>query len=306
MITVFGGINLDIVMPVARLPRPGETTAGESYALLPGGKGANQALAARRAGAEVAFVGRIGDDDFGRMAIAPLADAGIDLSGLERGAQPTGCAAVCVDAAGENQIAVAAGANWHVEAAQLTGRTFGEDAVLLLQMEVPAAENWKAIGQARRAGARIVLNNAPAGAIPPEALRAIDVLIANEVEWSLIGRALGETADDPLTISRAAGLRYGLTALATLGARGAYLYAGDAALFAPPLDIAMADSTGAGDAFVGAFTAAFQNRLNWAACLAHGAVAGGLACEARGAQTSLPDAAAIAARLGEVGVKTVD
>src|SRR5438309_3167191 len=138
VILVFGSINIDLLVPVRDLPRPGETVLGGDYALLPGGKGANQALAARRAGATVMLAGAVGDDAFAGAALELLRRDGVDLGLLRRAPQPTGCAAIMVGAAGENLIAVASGANAAAVAADVRDEALGRGTILVCQMEVPA------------------------------------------------------------------------------------------------------------------------------------------------------------------------
>ena len=157
MIIVFGSINLDLVTRVEALPRAGETVLGDSYAAHPGGKGANQALAARRAGAEVALVGAVGRDDFAVQALALLRRDGVGLSGVAQVSAPTGAAFIAVDAVGENQIIVASGANTLVKAAQLEALAFSSADTLLLQREVPEAECLAAALLAKAKGARVIL-----------------------------------------------------------------------------------------------------------------------------------------------------
>jgi ribokinase len=165
VILVFGSINIDVLVPVPRLPLPGETVLGGDYALLPGGKGANQALAARRAGAAVMMAGAVGNDAFAGLALENLCRDGVDLGLVRRVERPTGCAAIIVGAEGEhrgeNLIAVASGANLAAIAAGVPGSVLGPETILVCQMEVPAAETAALIHRARAAGARTLLNLAP-------------------------------------------------------------------------------------------------------------------------------------------------
>lgn len=165
MIVVFGSVNVDFVTRVSRIPRPGETTLGPDYAVIPGGKGANQALAARRAGADVALVGAVGQDPFADIALALLRTDGVDCSRVAAVASPTGAAFIAVDDHGENAIVVASGANRQVRADQIEGLTLSSADILLLQREVSEHEAIIAAQRARAAGARVVLNAAPAGPI---------------------------------------------------------------------------------------------------------------------------------------------
>src|SRR5450432_1610223 len=180
MITVFGSINIDLIVPVDALPRPGETVLGPEYRLSAGGKGANQALAAARAGARVRLVGAVGSDDFAERALADLRAAAVDLSGVVRRPDPTGAALICVDRHGENMIVVASGANRRVTADQIDDATLATPGLLLLQLETAPAENWRLIERARRRGWDVLLNAAPAGDIPPKMLRQLDWLAVND------------------------------------------------------------------------------------------------------------------------------
>src|SRR5919108_2860505 len=161
MITVFGSINVDLVCRVRKTPLPGETVLGSDYALIPGGKGANQALAARRAGAQVRMVGAIGDDDIGKVALDELAPGGVDLTSVTRRKGTTGIAIITVDDRGENAIVVSPGANAAVKAAQIPSGGIGAKDTLLLQMEVPHDEVFAAARTGRASGARVVLSVAP-------------------------------------------------------------------------------------------------------------------------------------------------
>src|SRR5436309_12392165 len=162
MVVVFGSINLDLVTRVDRFPQPGETIAGRSFATYPGGKGANQALAAARAGARVQMHGAIGNDGFADAALDLLHVGGVDLAGVRRVAAPTGCATILVASNGENCIAVVSGANAHANPDMLPDIALSRDSVLLLQQEVPIIANAALIMPSPRRGARIVLNAAPA------------------------------------------------------------------------------------------------------------------------------------------------
>src|SRR5712691_2941971 len=148
MILVFGSINVDVLVPVPLLPLPGETVLGGDYALLPGGKGANQALAARRAGAAVRVAGAVGRDSFAGVALQALRRDGVDLDLVRRVDRPTGCALIMVGAQGENLIAVASGANREADAANIPDALLGPATTLVCQMEVPAVQNWALIRRA--------------------------------------------------------------------------------------------------------------------------------------------------------------
>jgi ribokinase len=287
MILVFGSINVDVVFPVPHLPMPGETVLGADYALLAGGKGANQALAARRAGAEVTLIGAVGEDAFAAVALDPLAHAGIDTRLVRHVAQPTGCAAIMVAAGGENAIAVASGANTAVRADQAADALLGPDTILLVQMEVPFAETKALAQRARACGGSVLFNYAPALPVDPRMLEEIDVVVANEGE----ARALGA---DPAALARR--LRRAL--VVTREAAGATAFMAEGGMFAvPALPIVPVDTTGAGDTFVGVLAAALDLGEPLETALRRASAAAGLACLAHGAQTAMPDQAAIDAAL---------
>jgi ribokinase len=300
MIVVFGSVNIDLVVPVERLPRPGETVLGPHYTLVPGGKGANQALAAARAGSAVRMIGRVGRDGFADLALADLKAAGIDLSAMERDALPTGCALIPVDRAGGNLIIVASGANRAAAEGQVADAVLGPETVVMLQMEVPLADNWRLVERAKRRGARIVLNCAPAAPVPRAALAALDWLVVNESEAELLARDLSLSATDARSAGAAIAKTGGTTVIVTLGGEGAVAFAGAAAWTIGTLPITPVDTTAAGDAFVGAFAAATDSGADLPTALHHASVAGGLACTIAGAQPSLPMKAAIESRLRDL------
>ncbi len=292
MIVVFGSVNLDLVARVARLPQPGETIAGSDFATLPGGKGANQALAARRAGAEVAMAGAVGNDAFAGDALSGLSAAGVDLAWVKRAAAPTGVALIHVDASGQNAITIVPGANAAARAAAVPDAALVPGNTLLLQLEVPMEAVCDVAARAKRGGARVVLNAAPIAELPAELLASVDVLIVNAVEAAALAAAL-RIPGAPEAFVAAVHRRHGASAIVTLGAHGA-LAAADQTLFriaAPVVDVV--DTTGAGDAFAGVLAAALDRGASWPEALAQATAAGSLACTARGAQTALPERAAI-------------
>jgi ribokinase len=292
MVVVFGSINVDLVARVARMPLPGETLAGSSFRMSPGGKGANQALAARRAGAQVRMFGAVGRDAFAAGALANLEAEGVDLAGVVALGQSTGVALIHVDPRGENAITVVAGANGAATAGQVPDEALGPTSTLVLQLEVSMDENALLLRRAR--GARVILNAAPASALPDALLRNAGILVVNETEAAVVGATLGlPTAPD--LFARSAATRFRNAVVVTLGARGALAASGDEfiAIAAPVTSIV--DTTGAGDALVGALAAALDRGASLPAALAEGVAAGSLACRAFGAQDALPGRSAIAA-----------
>jgi ribokinase len=287
VILVFGSVNIDLVVPVPHLPAPGETVLGGERALLPGGKGANQALAACRAGAAVTLAGAVGADGFAALALDPLRRAGVDTSLVRETAAPTGCAAIMVSPSGENAIAVAPGANALARAADVPEDPLGSGTLLLVQMEVPVGETAALARRLRARGGRVVLNLAPALPIDLALLHEIDFLLANSGEAARLG-------EPPQVLAR--GLREGL--VVTLGADGAVAYLRDGEEIAvKALPIEPIDTTGCGDTFAGVFAAGIDAGLPLAQALRRASAAAGLAALARGAQSAMPDAGEIDAAL---------
>lgn len=299
MITVFGSLNVDLVTPVERLPGAGETVLGPGYALHPGGKGANQALAARRAGAQVTMVGAVGRDGFAEIALGLLAEDGVDLAHVARVEAPTGAAFIAVDAAGSNQIVVAAGANALARADAVEALKPGEGDMLLLQREVPESECLRAAQAMRGGGGRVILNLAPAGEPAPELLALTDILIVNEHEALILAGSLGWTETEPDAIARRIDGERGIACIVTLGSAGAVGWHGGVRrrLEAPVVDAV--DTVAAGDSFVGAFAAALQAGFGFSCALQRGLAAGSLACTVAGAQPSVPRREAIEALAGK-------
>lgn len=301
MIVVFGSLNVDVMIAVNHLPLPGETVLGPGYELTAGGKGANQALAAARAGASVTMIGSIGTDPLAETAIADLRAAGVDLSHLAKVGDPTGLAAICVDKAGENHVVVASGANRHTKASQMPAALLGPDTLVVMQMEVPLEQNWALIHAAKAKGARILLNAAPAAAIPAEALGLIDWLIVNENEAKQVALDLKVAVEDARQAAANIARATDTTVIVTLGGAGAAAYLGKGGGFeVPALAIKPLDTVGAGDSFVGGFAAAIDRGLDLPQALRHAAVGGALACLKTGAQPSLPTLAEIEKRLPEL------
>ena len=267
-LAVVGSINLDLVVRVARLPRPGETLTQGSFERHPGGKGANQALAAKRLGADVELVGCIGDDDFGREAIVLLDAAGLGLDRLKAVEGPTGIALILVADDGENQIVVVPNAN-----AQLAPEDVRLDRVdgVLCQLEVRQGTSAAAAEQAPF----FCLNAAPTTTVDPRLVQAADLVVVNRYEL------------DALPVPPR------LTAL-TLGAEGAVLLeqGSEVARAAPP-SVEVVDGTGAGDAFTACLVVSHLEGRPWDESLRRACAAGALAASCTGAQTSLPTAAQV-------------
>ena len=298
MLLVFGSINVDLLFKVETLARPGETVLCPSYEVAAGGKGANQAAAAARAGVAVRMIGHVGDDGFGRLMRQAMAAAGVDCASVAASNKPTGIAVIGIDRAGENQIMVASGANLDTRAEQVADAELAPGVTLLCQNEVRSEATFALLERGRTRGARTILNLAPAGPVPPRVLDALDVLVVNQIEAKM---ALGGAADgDRAALARDLAARHALTCVVTLGAAGALAIGPAGGHRLAALAVEPVDTTGAGDAFAGVLAAALDQGHDLAAALARASVAAGLACTRIGAQTSQPDAAEIAARLEEL------
>jgi len=284
-VLVFGSANADLVFAVPELPAPGVTVLGEGVRSFPGGKGANQAVAAARDGAGLIFAGAVGRDAFAEVATAALREAGVDLSRLAVVEAPTGCASICVDPAGRNQIAVAPGANMLARADQVEDAALHPGVVVLLQMEVPPAEVAALIGRAKARGARVVLNLAPPGELPLEALRALDLLVVNEHEAAVLGARLGA--------AEARGLRaaLGVDVIVTMGGEGAVLFRDGAEASVPAFPVTPVDTTGAGDCFCGVLCAGLDRGLPVESAMRRASAAAAIACTRPGAASAMPVAA---------------
>lgn len=295
-VAVLGSTNMDITIKVPQLPVVGETVLGGQWLLSPGGKGANQAVAASRAGAAVAFVSAVGDDEFGAHAVSNLHENGVNTSLLRvlPDAQ-TGVAIIMVDDQGRNIIAVSPGANAlitrsHVDAAE--SEITGAD-VLLAQLEVPIESVERAVETARLAGTRVVLNPAPAptSPLPRKMLAHVDIMIANEIELGQIAVQVGAcTGDDAPRAVLDCGVG---SIIVTLGERGVRIHTREGTSHIDAHKVHAIDTVGAGDAFCGALACAVAEGQDLASAARFANVAGALATTAVGAQSSIPTRAQI-------------
>lgn len=284
MVIVFGSINLDLIFSLPSLPMPGETVLGPSVQIQPGGKGANQAVAAARDGATVIMVGAIGRDALGDGALDLLKQAGVDLNRVRSVQVNTGCAAISVDPAGNNAIAVGSGANLSVDAAQVEQSLLTPDATVVLQMEVSAAQTTEIIARARAANTRIVLNLAPAAALPDDTLRAVDVLVINETEAAWLAAHLKCKAT-----AKSLQNRIGCIAVVlTLGQEGAQVATHNATWNQPAEQVTAVDTTAAGDCFVGVLANQLDSGQDLPASVRRASIAAALCCTRPGSQSSLP------------------
>jgi ribokinase len=299
MITVFGSINMDLIATTDRLPKPGETVAGNGFATAAGGKGANQALAARRAGASVRMAGAVGSDGFAEPALALLDAAGTDLGAVKHVAEPTGTALILVGGDGENVIVVVPGANGTVTAQDATTAVAAltKSDILMLQLEIPGTAVEAALMAAKTAGIRTILNLAPLTADAARLGRMADIVIANETEFELLAGQDGMNAADREAALTRLHAETGQTLIVTLGGDGVIAIRDGILSRAKGLVIEPVDTVGAGDTFCGYFAASLDAGLDFQAALRRAAVAGSLACLTAGAQPSIPVAEAVAARL---------
>jgi ribokinase len=327
-VIVVGSVNVDLVVVASRLPGPGETVTGGDVARHHGGKGGNQAVAAARLGAGVAFVGAVGDDDFGVAARAALVDAGVDVTHLGVAGRPTGVALIVVDERAENLIAVAPGANGSPTAASvaaaLAALAVGPGDVVLASCEIPPDAIRAALVGARASGATSVLNPAPADGLDPATIALADVLTPNEAELALLAAAVGGAAAPapgalpaadaergagaPVAAARdvealARGLLVGSAGRAvvvTLGANGALAVPSDGPAIAVPAALVVpVDTTGAGDAFNGALAVGLAAGQPLGTAARRAVAAAGLSTTRAGARGGMPTASELAAFLGE-------
>ncbi len=288
MITVFGSINLDQVYQMSRLPQPGETLLGDGYIQVPGGKGANQALAAKRSGAKVCMLGCVGRDANAELALSLLREDEVDLSHLQYSDNPTGCASIWVTQEGENSIVVYSGANGELKAENSSERVLGESDYVLLQMEVPITENEKLLQMAKEAGAYTVLNLAPAMSLPETMLEHVDFLIVNEVEVAFLAAELGIEDNDIDKLIRHFSTVYNLCCVVTLGSNGVKAGLKGEKYFVVADPVEVVDTTAAGDSFIGALCASLDRGDSLQNALIFATRVAGLACTKMGAQTSIP------------------
>lgn len=253
-IVVVGSINADLVLQVARHPRPGETVLGRESVLMSGGKGANQAVAAARLGARVAMVGAVGTDPNATVALAGLREAHVDLENVSTVPGSTGLAVVTLSGDAENSIIVIPGANLAVtvEAVEAAHDVVAAAQVCVLQAEIPLPAVIRAAELAHDAGTRVVLNVAPATELPPETLRRADPLVVNEHEAAVI---LGHPIDEPADAAAELAALGIASVVITWGSRGAVVLDRGHLRSVPARVITPRDTTGAGDAFVGALAA---------------------------------------------------
>ncbi len=299
-VVVVGSMNTDLVTYTRRAPGPGETVIGDRFQTGFGGKGANQAVMARLLGADVAFVGALGDDAYATSTLENFARHGIDASGIMRVAGSSGVAPIWVEADGTNRIIVVPGANDLVTPEHADGavRAVNGVDVCIGQFEVPQAVTAAGFAAARARGAVTILNPAPAAAISPELLGVTDWLVPNEVEFGILSGSAGEVTDEAM---RACAARFGTRLVVTLGSSGAALLEANGSVMrlAAPAVTAI-DTSGAGDAFVGAFAVGVALGLGEAAAVRLGIACATESVQRPGTQASFPDQAQAKAILANI------
>lgn len=282
-ILVIGSSNTDLVANVERLPGEGETVSGTCLKKSAGGKGANQAVAAARAGAKVSFAGAVGTDAFGDETVQAFEADGLDLRYLRRTSEaPSGTALISVDKNGGNQIVVVPGANGLVGKEQIDSIDFSEFGVAVFQHEIPHKSVWYGLHKAHEAGCITILNPAPAAAVPSEILAFVNYLIPNEHELKIISQTTG-SFDQMVEQMLSKGVA---NLIVTLGEEGAACFNKDGMVKVSAPEVSVKDTVGAGDCFVGVFAASLHKGYDLEKSMRYAAAAASLSVKKAGAQAS--------------------
>ena len=287
-VLVVGSLNADLVVKSPRFPQPGETISGEDLQIIPGGKGANQAVAAARQGVKTAMLGRVGSDSFAPFLVDNLKANQVNTSHVIVDSSATGTAIIVVDANGQNSIVLSPGANGNVSPADVDSASFLNSKLLLLQLEIPTPTVLHAAQQARANGLTVILNPAPAKPLSAELISTVDILIPNESELSLL---TGLPVTDAASAEKAAKeiLKQGVkTVIVTLGSKGALLVTAQQTTQVDTYKVNVVDTTAAGDAFIGGFASALLSGKSLEDSVRYGCACGALATTKFGAQPSLP------------------
>lgn len=290
MITVIGSLNIDLIAKVPQPPLAGETKMGSDFHIVPGGKGANQAIACRRSGVQTRMIGCVGQDAFGEISIQSLIDSGVDARHVNSVNESTGTAIIQIDDDGQNRIVIIPGANALVTKdmidviwPEVQGSTY-----LLLQNEIPAETNAHILNLAQQAGMTTVLNAAPYVPLDDEVLAKVDILVVNETEAAMLSGI--EAVDIPSAWEATGALhaRGARCVITTLGQNGSLYSDGQSRWYQPAIKTKAVDTTAAGDTFVGAFVAARQANLPVDGALRFATTAASVAVSRLGAQPSIP------------------
>jgi ribokinase len=288
-ILVIGSSNTDMVIKTREFPKPGETVMGQTFLMNPGGKGANQAVAAARLGAVVRFVTKVGSDVFGKEALEGFKKEGLDITyTLQTDAFPSGVASIIVNEKGENQIVVASGANMDLKPLDLPDAIFENVALVLLQLEIPLETIRYIVSRCKELSIKVILNPAPAEKLDDILLSGIYLITPNETETQLLTGILPDSHEamhDAATIFRKKGIE---NVIITLGSKGVYLMNDQYAEIIPAMEVAAVDTTAAGDVFNGAVVSALADGKNWMEACTYACKASAIAVTRMGAQSSAP------------------
>ena len=285
-ILVVGSLNMDLVVRAPRFPAPGETISGEDLAIIPGGKGANQAVAAARLGAAVSMLGCVGSDGFGQSLLDNLIHNRVDVNRVRRDTSATGTATIIVDAHGQNSIVLSPGANGKVSPDDVAD--LPDAKILILQFEIPSETVLRAAQQAREKEMRVIVNPAPARKVGPELLKLVDILIPNESELSLLtGTPVTDSASAEAAARRMIAQGVGMV-IVTRGEHGSLTVTQNDIYHVPAFQVEVIDTTAAGDAFIGGLAVALAEDKPIREALTNANACGALAVTRFGAQPSLP------------------
>jgi ribokinase len=286
-ILVVGSLNADLVVRAPRFPQPGETISGEDLQVIPGGKGANQAVAAARHGANVGMLGRVGKDNFGDFLLENLKSNYVDTNLIQLDDASTGTAIIVVDADGQNSIVLSAGANGQVSASDMENASFSTLSLLLLQLEIPTPTVLSAAKKAKENGVRVLLNPAPAKELSEELIALADFIVPNETELSLLTGLPVHDIPSAETAARKLRERGAQNVIVTLGGKGALLVTGEEVTHVEAYAVEVVDTTAAGDAFIGGFASVLDSS-SLPEAVRYACACGALATTKFGAQPSLP------------------
>jgi ribokinase len=288
-ILVVGSLNADLVVRSPRFPLPGETISGEDLHIIPGGKGANQAVAAARHGASVSMLGGVGNDSFGPELINNLKQNHVDTSYVQIASDSaTGTAIIVVDSNGQNSIVLSPGANGKVSPADVNAISFSKYKLLLLQLEIPIETVTAAAQRAKENGLRVLLNPAPARSLPDELISLSDFILPNEIELSLLTNQPVKDISSAEKAARTLLERGAQNVIVTLGVNGALIVSAEQVTHVNTYPVEVVDTTAAGDAFIGGFASALLQKKSLAEAVRYGCACGALATTKFGAQPSLP------------------
>lgn len=286
-ILVVGSLNADLVVRTPRFPQPGETISGEDLQVIPGGKGANQAVAAARHGAKVGMLGRVGKDNFGDFLLENLKTNRVKTNLIQQDDASTGTAIILVDANGQNSIVLSVGANGEVSSSDVENASFADFNLLLLQLEIPLPTVLSAAKKAKENGLRVILNPAPAKELPEELIALADFIVPNETELSLLTGMEVKDITSADTAARKLRERGVQNVIVTLGGKGALLVTSEEVTHVEAYEVEVVDTTAAGDAFIGGF-ASVLNSSSLPEAVRYACACGALATTKFGAQPSLP------------------